>query len=470
MKRIYDIIAASVLMISAASCSFLEVEKIGKSDIETYFSEVSALEPAMNGIYSLMFSFYDRYFLPYTEVASDEVALSASSGDIWVDYHNFATTSDYETSALGYMWKGGYEIINNTNQVIYWAPRLKGKYPHDHALIDNVTAAALFVRALMHFDLCRVYGQNYTYTPDASHLGIAIRDRIPSLSETISRSSVKKVYQQITDDLELALKTYDNCTYDAFRPGPLACKALLARVYLYMGKWSLAEQYASEVIDSKSLTPADEYMAMFCDPDELGEEAIYRLNGYEQTTSLNAMFYYQAPVARPTGTLMGLFDDQDIRKNMFSYSYDGKDYESVMLKYTCTKEVESETQRYYNLPLLRLSEMYLIRAEAYCRLNESGKAEADLKELVARATGKDAASVTLDATKSIDELVSIERQKELCFEGHRFFDIARRHEDIVREAGTTSSVRKLEYPDNRFVLQIPYVEIDANDMMQQNPL
>ena len=159
-----------MLMTFLSSCSFLEVEKIGKSDIETYFSEVTALEPAMNGIYNLMFGFYDRFFIPYAETAGDAISLSIASGGIWVDYYNYVTTSNYETSALGYMWKYGYEIINNTNQVIYWAPRLKDQYPHDHDLIDNVTAAAYFSRALLHFDLCRVYGQNYTYTSDASHL------------------------------------------------------------------------------------------------------------------------------------------------------------------------------------------------------------------------------------------------------------------------------------------------------------
>ena len=91
MKRIFNIISVAMILSLSSSCSFLEVEKIGKSDIQTYFSEVTALEPAMNGIYNLMYSFYDRYFIPYAEVCGDAMILSASAGGTWVDYQNFVT-------------------------------------------------------------------------------------------------------------------------------------------------------------------------------------------------------------------------------------------------------------------------------------------------------------------------------------------------------------------------------------------
>ena len=143
-----------------------------------------------------------------------------------------------------------------------------------------------------------------------------------------------------------------------------------------------------------------------------------------------------------------------------------------MLKYTCTADVASEEERYYNLSVFRLSEMYLIRAEARCSQGNLEGAESDLKAIISRATGKDVSAISLSWSDAgeLDALIYEERQKELCFEGHRFFDIARRHETLTRDEGTTSVVRTLAYPDNRFVLQIPYVEIDANHDIQQNPL
>ena len=56
----------------------------------------------------------------------------------------------------------------------------------------------------------------------------------------------------------------------------------------------------------------------------------------------------------------------------------------------------------------------------------------------------------------------------MCFEGHRFFDLARWNDDIVRSEDTNSIVKKLDYPDYRFALPIPRVEMDANPDMEQN--
>jgi hypothetical protein len=66
------------------------------------------------------------------------------------------------------------------------------------------------------------------------------------------------------------------------------------------------------------------------------------------------------------------------------------------------------------------------------------------------------------------EQIKLERQRELCFEGHRFFDLARWGDDVVRSASTNSSMKTLNYPDYRYVLPIPQVEMDANEAMEQN--
>ena len=66
----------------SASCGFLEVEQVGKSDIDTYFSEVSALQPALNGCYHLLYSFYDRKMLAYPEVTGDLVDLFLQQRDL----------------------------------------------------------------------------------------------------------------------------------------------------------------------------------------------------------------------------------------------------------------------------------------------------------------------------------------------------------------------------------------------------
>lgn len=115
--------------------------------------------------------------------------------------------------------------------------------------------------------------------------------------------------------------------------------------------------------------------------------------------------------------------------------------------------------------------MYLIRAEANCALGNLSLAADDVKALQARALGKKPADVDLSYSSSeeLEMLIEQERIKELCFEGHRFMDIARRHKSVERPSDNTSEVKTLSYPDYRFILQIPSVEIEANQNMQQNP-
>lgn len=467
-KFFYKYFFLSLIAVSLIdSCNFLEVEKIGKSDIETYFSEVTALEPAIYGVYNSAFSFYDRFFILYSESASDEIDIVNTASE-WMNFHNFTSTSNDESTAVGYLWKYGYSIINNCSQIIEHCPQLLKKFPENEKLIKNVLGQAYFMRALLHFDLCRVYGHNYTYTTDASHLGIAVLQHIPGLTEAIMRSTVKQTYQAVLDDLERAKKSFIDQKKNRYLASADACDALLARLYLYMGEYEKAIDCVDQIIDKYPLTPAEDYVQMFTKADSNSTEVIFSLNGLEQSTSLYKFFFYESPQARPSDNVTGLFkDNADIRKTLFTYNLNGKSYVNICMKYTCTDEVTDEIYRYYNPILFRSSELYLIRAEANNHLDHSKLAKDDIKALEARACGKLASDIILG--EDIDAEIENERVKELCFEGHRFFDLTRNHKDIIRSKRTTSSVRTLDYPDYRMILQIPYVELDANSVMQNNP-
>ena len=475
MKKI---LILAIAAISLTSCNFLEVEKIGKSDIETYFSEVNALEPAVNGLYHLMYSFYDRYFITYGEIAGDLVNLSASNTD-WDRLFNYETeciTSD-EVSAAGYIWKSGYEIISNTNYLIYYAPKLKDSYPGYDALIDNMTAQGYFVRGLITLNLCLVYAQTYTWSPDASHLGVALLTRIPSMNDEVKRSTVKQVYDQVIQDIETAQRLFEGSSYQTKTPyfaGVDACKALLARIYLYMHDYAKAKAYAEAVMEKYPLTPHDKYVNMFCQATGYtSEEAILRLNGYDKSGSLQTFYKYDNAQGFPSGKLLEMFDSDDIREALQHYTVDvdGKTthFSNINMKFYCTEQI-ADKDKHYDPFVLRSSEMYLIHAEACCQEGALPEAEKDLKALIARAYGKTPAEITLtySGKEGLDALIMRERMKELCFEGHRFFDIARRHESVSRDSGSNARAKTLSYPDYRFALPIPRVEMDANPAMEQN--
>lgn len=469
MKNIFSkTILFGAAILGLASCNFLQVEIVGKSDIDTFFAEASSLESAMYGVYHETFGLYDSYMLKYPEVAGDEIVLNPTESS-WIQCHNFSLTSSDEATVLAYIWKGAYNVINNCNEILHYGPKLLNAFPNQAETTSSWIAQALFIRALMHFDLCRSYAQDYAYSADASHLGVVVMDHIPSLSETISRTSVADVYKQIVKDLNDALDTFpEGSGLNVNFVSPLACKALLARVYLYMGQWEEAASAASEVIGKVPLVDRSAYKAMFCTRTPSADESIFRLNGNLQGHSLYNFYYYENPSARPSARVRDLMASDDIRASILDYS---ATYPNIAMKYTCLDDVTTDEERYYNPIILRVSEMYLIRAEANCNLGFPEKSEEDIKTLQARARGKSATEISLNWTDaaSMEKIIEEERVRELCFEGHRFFDLARRHQNIERTSDTQSSVSRLNYPDYRFALPIPAVELEANHDMQPNP-
>lgn len=480
MKTIKHISAFLLLVPLLASCHFLEVEKTGKTSIKNFYSDIYALDAAVNGVYGLTYKFYDSYMVLYPEVTGDLVRLHATTSE-WRQQFDFISDESDETSAVGYIWKNGYEIIANANEVIQYGPSVSDRFPQQAASVRNYIAQAYFIRALIHLDLSLVYGQTYTYSADGAHLGTAVMTSIPDVKSKIARSSAAVTYKRILDDLRTASDIFaDGWTKGCYYASPAACKALMARVYLYMGNYSEAKKCASEVIADYglSLTPRSDYVAMFCARKE-GPEAIFRLNGLSGGAKLRSMFDYTSPQMYPSGKLLNIFASDadawtgtDVRSELLSYKSSGGDeFSGVCMKFTDTEDID-DTQKRYDPFVLRLSEMYLIRAEAACHDGDIETAVSDIATLEARARGVKASEINVvySNAEELDRIIRRERVKELFLEGHRLFDLTRRHETLTRDVACGSSVLTLTYPDDRFVLPIPLVELDANEAMQPNPI
>lgn len=477
MKRMIKIFTAIVFAaLVFHSCRFLEVERVGKSDIPTYFSEASALQPALNGSYSLLYDIYDKLLLFYPEVTGDLMNLSSRASS-WESKYNFSSTYMEETTAVGFIWKYSYNIIQNINHIIFYAPALKdGK---NNSMIDNIVAQAYFIRALVHFNLCQVYAQTYTFTPGASHLGVPVMIEIPKVTDKLKRSTVKEVYSQVIADVDKALAAFSSSyAFNEYFASPASCKALLARIYLYMGDYEKAASYSAELMGGFTLTPREKYRDMFVNAGTRGGESILRLSGYAQGAASQALYNFKEPLATPSVKLKDLFqDDRDVRLTLFKHkAYNAElkkmeTFDNVCMKFYCTDSTVNVIDKHYDPFVFRLSEMYLINAEASCRLGKLQDAADAVKALRARALGLDASAVVLDYSDpaGLDKLIMEERMKELCFEGHRLFDLARRHETLERGSGSTAEVLTLKYPDYRFILPIPYLEIESNKEIQQNP-
>lgn len=485
MKNYKAFILAATCLISFGCTSFLKVDTLGKSTIGGFFSDIDGLRSAGTGLHYLMLDFVDDELFFIGEVAADKTNVLRINADLEetkiFDFDNLAEdTAGYPRTT----WKSGYEICTNANNILTYGKPLLEKYPESKDIINSHFAYALFARAYIIFCLTNIYAQCYGYTPDASHLGVVPIDHIPGFDETLKRSSVADCYSMVIRDLEEALRLFgsDSCPDPHYING-LACEALLARVMLYKGEFARASELASKVIEAKPLTPREDYVNMFRKAQDVtGSEAILRLNSYNMTCTIgnkcNPTWSTSALI--PEDSFLASFESGDIRRDLYTYyaeEADGEQFTGLVAtrccKYIPFKDgVEDKLNRRCDPFVLRVSEMYLIRAEAECR-REGGNlqlAADDLKTIRARALGKDKAEVAIkwDSSSDLDRLIQEEKAKELYLEGHRFFDIKRRQEDLIRPAGSTSLLKTLKYPDYRFALPINQLEMEANVNIIQN--
>ena len=342
MKTIRHIsvkIAALLLILSGASgCnSFLNVEVIGKSTIDSFFKDIDGLKLAGEGLHATIYDFYDDYYVRYPEIMGDLLNVNVVNADEGTYLlFNYSMKPDYNASYPYNIWKSGYVICTNANNIIEYAPQHREEDPD---LVNKVMGYAYFARALAHFGLCNCYGQPYNFTPDASHKGVIAIDHIPGSGEMLPRNSVKEVYELVISDLEKACSLLRDEYYsDCYHISKYACEALLARVYLYMEDWEKAEEYSKKLIDRFPLSPADEYVNMFRYPVKYpGKETILRMNGYNKTSGMNS----QCDPVRSNGqkllpdpSFSNLFDMDDVRKSLLTWPLHRKNL-SAMLPGSC---------------------------------------------------------------------------------------------------------------------------------------
>lgn len=461
----------AILLLGFTSCKkYFEVDNSDRDTIPKTFSTIEGFRSSMSGTYSTTFDYYATEFYIYPEVAGNMVDIIKTGNlNVMRQQHDFISSPDEETAAVGYIWRKILVAVANANNIIEFAPGFAATNPEAKNEVDLIKAQALFIRALAHFDLCRVYAQPYNFTADASHPGIPIVLRNPSPEDAIGRSTVKQVYDQIITDLKEAESLFgSNGSTDAFYASKKAVQALLARVYLYSENWDEANRYATEVINNSTLAYNADYAAMF-NGLTVGVESVFRLSGKIRTKRLGDVYSLKDPFYVPADTLMSLFDDPaDIRRSLFQVN-PGNSSKFYTKKWTITVPFTANTERYDPI-VLRASEMYFIRAEANLAKDRFNLCAEDLKVLIARALDKTTGEIVLDETEdALKATIIKERAKEFCFEGHNFFDITRMKQNLVRGATTTSIVKRMDYPSSYFILPIPQSEIDANPAMRGNP-
>ena len=484
MKRI-KYIALATLIAGMSSCShgWLDVEPSTSVETETSIKSLREIEFTLNGTYNLMHNSdtYSGRLMFYADVTGDDMqAVDVTKRT--ARYYRFDFNKDSNPSTH---WAYLYKIINNCNTVINQIGDIQ-ILEKEYALRDDLLGQAYAIRGLAYFDLVRLFGYPYKKDSGAS-LGVPIILEHLSHDAKPKRATVAECYTQFIDDLKKGCDLMN----DKFKKGKMtrwAAMTLLSRAYLYKGEDALALQTAEEAIkgaekaryklwlnedyasvwgvESSDKAPGEVLFEIVNETTESpGKESMGYLNHYDGYADMciTASFYNLLKQ-----------DPDDARLDVLTF-YKSKSG-ARMAFINKFQPQENEAIEDGNIPLVRLSETYLIAAEAAVKVGDNDKAVKYLDPIVNRANPE---KTVVGETITVDR-VKLERRKELFGEGHRMYDAVRDGGTLTRKDEKVSdkkiNVEHFELLDGpygwdyyKIVLPIPTREKKANPNMEQNP-
>lgn len=438
MKTKYLKWLALAAFVSACD-SPLDTNPSQQIDSETALSSPSAIQQALNGAYRGLSSdaLYSRQEVVYPDLYSDNHDFT---GTFQTDREYSLRNVQASNSANANIWSTAYRNINRVNNILE-ALETVSMPDADKAVARG---EALFLRGLNYSILNRWYGGVPIVTEPTKGI---------DESATLPRSTTAEVYGFIEQDLEEAATLLPTARRNG-RATRGAANALLARVYLEDAKYTQARDKATLLIDNTTYRLVTNYRDLFTTKHT--SESIFELHyaGGENSNSLAFWHYPQALGGRrgfaPSASLNNAFEAGDTRKAA-SIGLSGTSRYGIKYNRIATEDD--------NVHVLRLAEMYLIRAEANMRLNaDPAVVRADLNVVRARA-GLGALPTTVDTTAELIDAILQERRVELAMEGHRFFDL--------RRLGRATTV--LQIAAEKLLLPVPQSERDVNENLTQNP-
>jgi hypothetical protein len=451
MKNIYLIILMlSITLTSCNSDELLDKDPYDRVLTENLITDFTSFETATAGAYNLLQDrFYHGGLYP---IASD--LMSDNSLSSWI---LFPGTDAYETPTddreVLRIWSTISKLIAHSSIVIRQAENFD--FESDQAQANELIAQLYVIRGMAYFDMQRLFAQPYNFTADASHMGIPLVDETQVGIEIINpaRSTTAEVYAKIISDIKKGITGAADDTSSIYYFNKTSAKALLARVYLYMENWAEANALATEVIGSGySLVSNTDYVASWAQATTT--ESIFSIvnTATDMGGSYAITYLYGRPRFKATTDLFDAIDANDVRKNLIAA---GK-----VLKFP------SYATRDDNTPILRVSEMYLIQAEAMAELGMDSEAQTAVNMILSRANPL--AAPYAETGQALKDVIQDERRKELMFEGHRIFDLTRTKRSFVKYSTVAENPINVNYPSNLTILPIPQSEIDANDNISES--
>lgn len=517
-KLIYFLNILLVIAVAGCSKDFLEVEPVGQLTSENFLKNDNDVKLATMGIYNKIQQNYSAgawasvHFIK--NLPSDDVKCAGPNSGDTPEYQyldDFNITSD--NSRFATIWTNFYSTINSCNTII----ENVGSNPEATNGMKTMVGEAQALRAFTYLDLVIMFG------------GVPLMTVNPTQASEFSkpRATPEEIYALIEADLLAAIEVLPvksaYAPIDRFRFSQGTAQALLGKAYLYQKKYSDAATVLGSVIGSNEYSLEPTYSDIWSKTHEFGVESIFEISYTSQENygwgnfpwgggnESNIEMQLEGPRADPDGSFdfSGLDTTQldiiggwgfnlpskEIGDLLYSnpadlrikgslvsetdyfaaggayqpdeYPYDYEGY--LRLKYanrasetTDPATGQPELNFGSNYRIIRYADVLLMAAEAYNMSSNDADAQLELKKITDRA-GIDAHT---ESGSALFNQIVIERAKELCFEGSRYWD-------LVRWGMANSQMSDIGFQTGKHELfPIPLNEILSNTMMNeedQNP-
>ncbi len=490
--------ATLLLLISLlVSCSdFLEVDPEDQNTIQQQFSTRENTLDAVAGLYrEINTAFFNADFAYYGDLQAGNVRYTPDIGETnlgRVTINELPTIYDFNADKiendLDDTYENAYQVVNAANTVLENITQTPDLTEEER---DQIRSESLAARAFAHFYLARMYAQSFAFDPEGGNLGVVYNTRTLTVGVAFpARSTLAETFDLIGQDLDEALSiSRGSSILEGFEKNtfsPTVIKTLMADVALWQQDYQTVFALCDEIINNAgiSLTPADSYANQWLGGTDLSETIFalavslntegsisFSMNGIypnfsgsqslapdcENTTDLSFADF------AASGDLISLFEENDIRLTSLLGQQQlctlDDNVELSSLPYSFTNKYNAQK----GMILYRLSELYLMRAEAALMLGDNGQALEDLNTIRNRAGLESIMSNT-----NLESEILLERRRELAFENKTFYDLSRTGSNVTRGQDCIAATCNLTYPNPRYILPIPEESINVNSNLQQN--
>ncbi|KMQ59588.1 RagB/SusD family protein [Chryseobacterium angstadtii] len=464
MKKIY-IPLLGLFLWQSCSSDLLNTSPESTKVTANFYQDEAQLEEGVNAVYaSLQYNGQYQLAMPTIgEIPSDNTFDEVPANDSFTYGEFDFFTIQPNNSLLGSTWKDHYVGIQQANIVL----NRIGGISMDQTLKNTRTGEMRFLRALMYFNLVRIFGDVPLVTKETTDVNEYFGQ---------GRTSAQTVYDFIETELKASVDMLPAVTSQKGRVTKGAALGILGKVLMTRNKFAEALPYLQR-IEPLGYSLLSDVNKIFDPANKNNAEIIFDvqfasgLNGNTEGSQAYQMFSPSGFVSGakghnlPTKEVYAVFGAGDSRRNAFvGLTPNGVPYSKKLVK-TSNAIADGGS----NTVVLRLADVDLLMAECYAKANDFDNSNLYLNKTRIRAG---LSPVSLTSQEQLLNEIALERRKELIGEGHRWFDLVRTGKAVsvmTAHFQNTPGYNTAVIKDYNLLMPVPQGQINTDPAIKQNP-